>query len=285
MYKKRVYRRKRVSTAPRKVARSVARKVSNQKIAKVVKKVMKSNIETKVLQYGGGLNARQLQVGTTQAQFDAGCVCITPQGAAGISGFTQGYPILGEGINFDQRIGAEVKIKAIYVDYLMTIGDYDLNFNPSPQPQIVKLYLVKPKSGNAVGMTVANIVAGSSAANFYETDSNGTAGMTGFLNDDLRRIDKDNYEIVAVREHKLGFAGKLNTSNVVASLQNNDMPSFVRGRIKIPGFNWKVDRQERFQGRNIYMFAQCMNFDNSLTSTTYIPIVFEFNETIYYQDA
>lgn len=287
MSKNRYNRGKRASTAKskKKVVGKALRKSSNQNIAKVVKKVMKSNVETKVLQYGGGLNARQLQPTTTSTQFDAGCVCLTPQGAAGIPSFLQGYPILGEGINFDQRIGAECKIKAIYVDYLMTIGDYDVNFNPVPQPQIVKLFLVKPKSGQALGLLSSSICAGSTNSNFFETDSNGTAGMTGFLNDLLRRVDKDNYELVAVREHKLGFAGKLNTTNVVTSSQNNDMPSFVRGRIKIPGFNWKVDRQERFQGRNIYMFAQCMNFDNSLTNTAYIPIVFEFNETIYYQDA
>lgn len=283
--KKRGYRRKRTGLSVRKAAAKAGRKITNTKIAKVVKKVMKSNVETKVLQYGGGLNARQLQIGTTQAQFDAGCVCLTPQGAAGITSFTQGYPILGEGINFDQRIGSETKIKGVYVDYLMTIADYDVNFNPTPQPQLVKLFIVKPKSGNAVGLTAANICGGTSVANFFENDTNNTAGLSGFLTDLLRRVDKDNYEVVAVREHKLGFAGRLNSSNVVSGYQNNDMPSYVRGRIKIPGFTWKVDRQDRFQGRNMYMFATCMNFENSLTSTTYIPIVFEFNATYYYQDA
>lgn len=278
-YPRRNYRKRAPVRKAGKPKRKMAKRSS---IVKTVKSVLAKQVETKVLQFGGSLVPRTINGATTQTQFDATCMFLTPQGAT-MAGITQGYPILGNGIGQDQRIGDAVKIKGQYIDFLLTALDYDVTFNPTPKPQLVTVWVVKPKVRQVAGLAVQNVQIGTSA-NFYENQANGDSGMAGTLLDLLRKPDKDNFQIISSRQYKIGYSGNMNTTNQVTTFQNNDFKSFYKGRIKIPAYNWKVNRQEEPQAQPIFLFVTCIPADGSTQSTTIWPVSFDFNNTTYYTD-
>lgn len=275
------YRRKR-PTGKRNTVRKAYAKKRNTNIKKQVKKVLGTLAETKVLQFAGTIDCRTIQSGTTQTQFEATTICLTPQGST-ISGFNMGYPILSNGVGQDQRIGDEVKIKGSYIKYLLTAKPYNITFNPTPKAVLANVWCIKPKTQNAFGLACNQIQTNSNAI-FYENQTNLESGMAGTLNDMIRAVDKDNFQVLYFKQHKLGYAGTLNSSNVVASSQNNDFHQFAMGKFKIPSYIWKVSRTELMQGRNIYFFVQILNADNTLAGASELPVSCAFNESIYFTD-
>ena len=281
-YKKSPYRKKRTTPAKKTIVRKAFQKAASYKIKKVVNQVLARKVETKVNQYFGSLTVRSITAATTQAQFDSGCLMITPQGAV-LPGITQGYPVIANGVGQDQRIGDECKIKGQYLNFVLSANDYDATFNPTPSPQLVTVWVVRPKIRNGLGLTLSDIQSGSSAI-FFENQFNADSGLTGTFIDMLRKVDTDNYTVVSHRTYKVGWQGNLSTTNVVSSFQSNDYKQFYKGRIKIPAYTWKCDRLELHQGRNTYIFLTTMNGNGITGSTTFLPCSFDFNLTTYYTD-
>lgn len=283
---KRMYRRKRGARkmpTKRRVVKKALRTAANARIKAVVKKVLGRQTETKVLQTAGSLNVRPYESLMTIANFNSTCYCLTPQGNT-MGAWTGGaYSILANSIAQDGRIGDEVKIKAMYFNYLLIPQAYNASTNPVPAPQIIMMYFVKPKIRNANGLSKDEILSGATA-NFFENQSSGDSGFTGSTLDLLRKIDKDNYQVIAVRRHKIGFSGVLNTTNVVTTFGNNDFKAYAQGRVKVRGFNWKVDRQDYPQNRNIYCFITAFRADGTAIPSTQIPVVCNFNHSVYYTD-
>lgn len=266
----------------RKVVVKALQKRSDMKIAKVVKKVLGRTAETKVIQIAGSMAVKSVQAGTTQTQFDAQCVMITPQGGT-ISAINQPYAINGQGIGQDQHTGDEIKIKGQYINYLAYPQPYNATFNPVPAPGILFLFVVKPKIGNANGILVTSVQA-SVLANLFENQFNTDSGLAGNLLDMVRKIDRDNWQVVAIRQHKLGYAGNLNTSNQLSTLPNNDFPAYIKGRFKVRGRNLKFDRLDRAQEQPYYMFAHWVRADNVAIPASHIPLSVEYNIATYYTD-
>lgn len=283
---RKMYRRKRMSgkvPSKRKAIRKAVRTVQNARIKAVIKETLGRQVETKVLQTAGTLYARPYEAAMSQVNFNSTCMCLTPQGAT-LGGWTGGaYAILGNGIGQDQRIGDEVKMKGTYFNYQIVPQVYNATTNPVPSAQIVTLFVIKPKIKMAAGLAFNSILSGSEA-NFFENQTNADSGFSGGLIDLLRKVDRDNYQVIKVRQHKIGFAGTMNTTNVVSTLQNNDFKAYARGRIKIPSYNWKVDRQEQFEGRNVYVFCVSHRADGTSVSSTQIPVIVNFNLANYYSD-
>lgn len=282
------YRRRRGGRkAPtvRRAVRKAVKTVQKARMRAVIKEVLGRQVETKIVQYGGSLQAYSISSGLSQAQFNAACLMVSPQGAT-IPAIGQGYPVIGNGVGQDQRIGDEIKIKGIYLNYLATALGYDATTNANPKSFLMTIWVIQPKTAAATGLLVTNIQGGSlnTASNFFENQNNADSGLNGTTLDLLRKVDKDNYKVLAVRTHKLGFAGNLNTSNVVSTFQNNDFNQFVRGRIKLKGWNMKFSRQEYQQRLPIFMFCSCMAADGSPYAVNALPASFVFNETIYYSD-
>jgi len=259
-----------------------AYKAKRNTIKKVVNQILSRKVETKVVQYAASLTVRCLQPTTTQGQFNTGCLCVTPQGATSVP-ISQGYPVIGNGVGQDQRVGDECKIKGQYIDYICNAEEYNATTNTTAQPHIVTIWVVKQKNTEALGLGVLDVVA-SSAANFFENQTNLESGLNGNFLDHLRKVDTDNYQIIAKRVHKMGFSGQLNAGNVVSFAQNNDYKQLHKGRIKIPSYTWKVDRNEAHQGRNVFMFATYTNCTEFLPPTTQISSTLTFNLTTYYTD-
>lgn len=285
----------RTKSYPKKAIRKTYRKRANVKrpfvpkrtavkIKKVVSDYLSRRVETKVVQMGGNFGVKTLQTTTTSVQFSNQCIGVTPQGGT-IAGFAaQNYPVIGNGVGQDQRIGDECRIKGQYLSFLVQANGYNASTNPAPKAHIFYIWVVKPKVKNAAGLAYNQILGGSSESIFFENQTDATSGLTGSLVDMIRKVDSDNFEVIAVRQYKLGFQGTLNTSNSVASMQVNDFNQFAKGKIKIPGYVWKVDRNEVFQGRNIYMFATCLPADGSPLNPAYEPYTLTYNLTTYYTD-
>lgn len=276
-------RMRRSMPSKRKVVKKALRTAANARIKAVVKSVLGSQTETKVLQTAGSLNVRPYESLMTIANFNSTCFCLTPQGNTLGSWTGGGYGILANGIGQDQRIGDEVKIKAIYFNYLLIPQAYNASTNPVPSPQIVMMYFVKPKVRNANGLSKDEVLSGATAS-FFENQSNSDSGFSGTTLDLLRKIDRDNYQVIAVRRHKIGFAGVLNTTNVVTTFGNNDFKAYAQGRVKVGTHNWKVDRQDYPQGRNIYCFVTSFRADGTAIPSTQIPVVCNFNCSVFYTD-
>lgn len=281
------YRRKRNARrkfpAKRNYMRKAAVKYANKRIARVCKKVISRNIETKVLQVAGSINGRALQATTTNAEFYASTYCLTPQGGT-IGTFTGGYAILGNGIGEDQRVGNECRIKGTYFNYQILAQPYNATTNTVPAPQIVTLFFVKPKAKNGTGLSPDQVLSGANAI-FYENVTNADSGMTGSLLDDLRKIDRDNFQVVAIRQHKIGYDGNLNTSNQLNTLPTSAYTPWAKGRVKMGPYIWKVDRNESFQGRNVYVIVHSVRADGTTVVSNQIPVVVNFNHAVYFQDA
>lgn len=255
---------------------------SDKKIAKVVNNVLAKKVETKLRQDAGGLVVRSIQNTMTQLQFDAQVFMLTPQQNTGLP-ISCAYPVIGNGIGQDQAIGDEFSIKATYINYIVNALPYSASSNPSPKSQIVQVFVIQPKTGQRLGLTVANIQS-SNVANWYENQTDAESGMTGSLFDKLRKVDRDNYKVIAYREHKIGWAGSLNTSNSAATLQNNDFKQFASGKIKIAAYNNKYDRLGYSQRVPMYLFVQVMAADGTVNPLTTLPVEFRFNSSIYYTD-
>lgn len=277
------FNRRRSAIPSKKVAvKKALAKRSNMKIAKVVKKVLAKKVETKVCQFSGSIDGRTYQSSTTQTQADATTVMLLPQGNV-IGGISQAYPIIAEGIGSEQRIGQSINIKGMYVKYLLTAKPYDATFNPTPKAVYVTIWCIRPKTGQVLGLNTFNIQSGSSAI-LFENQFNSDSGFDGTLLDNIRTVDKNNFEVLYRKTHKIGFSGTLNTSNAVASFQNNDFNQSATGKFKIKGMPLSFDRLDMPKSQNIYMFAQVMNADNTLAGASVLPVRLIFNETIFYTD-
>lgn len=279
--RRRPYRKGKKPTV-RKAIRKAVKTVKDARIKAIVKKVLGSQAETKVIQLSATPQVKNIQLGTTQADLNLQCQCLLPFGASGLS--SMNAVVIGQGINQDQRIGDEIKIKGMYVNYLLTALGYNAVTNLTPKSYICEVWVVQPKVQQIPFLDVTKIQAGSAAANFFENQVNADSGFSGLTVDTLRKVDRDNYRVLAKRTHKIGYTGTLSSANIVSTLGNNDFKQFARGRIKIPGFNLKFDRNDNPQKQPYYFFVQVMNADGTSLAVTQQPVSCVVNEAIYYSD-
>lgn len=259
------------------------RTYKGKRLVKAVKQVMARQVETKVVQYNASLNAGCISSSVSQAQLNGRVFMITPQGST-IASVIQAYPIISSGVGQDQRVGDEIKIKGIYVNYLINANGYDATTNPNPRATLCTIWVVRPKRGQVDGLQVGNLQAGGSSANFFENQFSSDSGFIGSTVDMLKKVDRDNYQVLYCKTVKIGYGGTLNTTNAQVAFHNNDFKQFYRGRIKIKGMNVKFDRNDVFQGQPMYMFCQCMAADGTTYNNPILPVSFVFNEAIYYTD-
>ena len=266
----------------RKLYRKRPYKRKNSGLVKLINQVLARKVETKISQLSGTLVVRTLTSAVSQAQFNDMQLMATPQGTVNGSIYCD-YPVIANGVGQDQRVGDECRIKGQYINFLLQANDYNATTNPLPMPQVVTVWAIKPKIGNQYGLAVSLFTAGTNS-NFFETQTSADSGFTGSLVDMMRKVDTDNYTVIYKRTFKIGWAGALNSTDVAATHQNNDYKQFVQGRIKIPGYTWKCDRQDYTQGRYVYVFATCCAADGTTQGPTVVPVSFTYNLATYFTD-
>jgi len=262
------------------------RQMRNVKSKKSFNRAVKSAIvrvaEAKCLQTSGSLTVRAISSASTDPFVQNATMCLTPQGAT-IAGFGGAYTILANGVGQDQRIGDKVQIKATYFDYLIYAKPYDATFNTVPAPQVVTVLVIRPKAGNKAGLAANGVRSGPEAI-LFENQANADSGLGGTLVDILRKIDTDNFQVLARREYKIGYQGNLTSTNTLSTLPNNDFPAYCKDRIKLKGQQWSVDRVEAYQGQPVYALVYSLRADGTAVATSQIPVSFDFNVAVYYTD-
>lgn len=264
--------------------RKAKSKYYETKVKSLIKTVFKNQTETKCIQIGGTLVCRPIKSTTTQVQLDANCLMLTPQGT-NLSAIAQAYPIIEYGVGPDQRVGDKVEIQGIYINYIATANGYNATTNPTPRSFLLNVYVVRCKVGNKNGLTVSEVQSGASAS-FFEYQSDAESGFTGSVLDTLRKPDKNVWEVLYKKTHKMGYQGTLSTTNTLASYPNNDFKQMAKGRIKINmRGKYEFSRQGQYQGQPVYLFTQVMPVDISSTyDVNHIPCSFAINEAVYYRD-
>lgn len=285
MFKKRNYRRRRGARKPgyRKAVRKAVKTVQNARIKAVVQRVIGRQAETKVSQEYGTLVPITLQAGVTSMNQNSYCI------TAGSSNFTTASNIIIKGISQGQRIGDEIRVKAHYFNYQMTMRPYNATTNPTPEPVVVKLWWVRPKTSQSLGVTEANYISNLTTSNFFEHDATSECGLAGDMGDLMKKIDRDNYRVFASRTHKLYYAGTLGAPSGVQpgffGYANNDFNFMATGRIKIKGFNVKFNNSNgNPQNQPIFCIIQVLNADGSIPPSTHQAVDFRFNNAIYFTD-
>lgn len=275
-----VKRRKRIPSKYAAVKKALVKR-SNMKIANVVKKVLAKKVETKCIQLDGTLNPVSLQSGT--ASIGSNNLTITPIASTFTN--TNGC-LIGEGVGQDQRIGDEITIKGMYFDYALFPLPYNATTNSEVKPMVVNLYFVRPKNGEIRGPFLNNYISSANAI-FFENQTNAGSGFVGNLSDLTRKIDRDNYQLLAFRSHKI-FYSNVSGTGVPANYYgyaNNDFKFMAKGRVKISTpKTCKYDRLSEPKIQPVYMICQWVYADNTVAPTTRMPLQISLNNTIYYTD-
>lgn len=266
----------------KKAMKQAVNTVRNARINAVVKRVLGQQRETKCIQLDGTLNPVSLQAST--ASIASNNICITPISSSFTN--TNGC-LIGEGVGQDQRIGDEICVKAYYFNYALFPLPYNATTNSEVRPIVATIYIVRPKNGEIRGPALQNYVSGTSSI-FFENQTNSGCGFVGNLTDLVRKIDKDNYEVLAVKQHKLFYAGTSGTGTVGASygFANNDFSFMAQGRVKITApKNIKYDRVGDPKNQAIYAILQWQYADNTIAPSTRQALQWTINTSIYYTDA
>lgn len=282
MFKKRNYRKK-VVPSKKRVIRKALEKRSNMKISKVVKNVLAKQVETKCIQLASTYFPRCIN--STTVNINDNNICLTP-----ISNFftnTSGV-IIGQGVGQSDRIGAEITMKAAYLSYQITPMPYNLSLNAIPKPTVVRLYFYTPKVGQNQGPDIGRYISGSANCDWFENTGNVDSGLVGNLTDLNRKIDTDNYRVLGIRTHKIGYSttngntGALTTSY---GFSNNDFKFMANGRFKITSpKKIAFDRQTYPKIQPVYCMVQVLNADNTINAAANTPIQMSWNLTCYFTD-
>lgn len=281
MFKKRNYRKKVVPSKKRVIKKALARR-SNLKIANVVKRVLDKRVEVKCIQTSATYFPRTL--GSTATSLSDNNVCLTPINA--FFAATAGT-IITEGTGQDERIGNEITMKAAYLNYSLTPMPYNATTNPTPKPMVCTIYIIRPKVGQTQGPDLGLYLSGNANSNFFENQFNFDSGFVGNLNDLTRKIDTENYDIIAVRQHKLGYSATSGTGSLPAyyGYSNNDFKFMHQGRIKITSpKKISYDRQGYPKVQPIYALIQCVSADNLINTFPTTAVQWQWNISTYYTD-
>lgn len=258
-------------------------KTSYKKIEKVVKQTLGRQVEKKVFQTGSIIFPGQINSSLTTLSNNF--ICVLP-GSSSMAACQ--YYTIGNGVGQDQRIGDEINNKGCYFYYQMIPTPYNGATNPTPAPTYVYLYFFSPKVNETGGPALLNYLSGSSSAIFFENINNAGSGLAGSFYDFTRRIDTDNYKIIAIRKHKLGFSSIPGTGSTASmyNFNNNDFSMVCSGRLKLTSPKvLKYDRLGNIKYQPVYCMIQYVRADNiPVTNQSHTPIQFTFNITQYFTD-
>lgn len=249
----------------------------------MVNRVLSRKVEVKQIQASATYFPRTL--GSTATSLLDNNVCLTPVSAFFTN--TSGCIIL-EGTGQDERIGTEINVKAMYLDYSFTPMPYNAVTNPTPKPMIVTVYIIKPKIGQTQGPDLGLYLSGNANSNWFENQFNIDSGFTGNLSDLTRKIDRENYEIIAVRQHKLGYSttsGQTGSISQNYGFASNDFKFMCKGRIKVTSpKRVSYDRQGYPKIQPVYALVQCVSADNLINTFPTTAVQWQWNTSIYYTD-
>lgn len=267
--KKRSYR-KRVSRGKKRVVGGRRKSSVSVGVKKYVNRIVHSQIENKSTQINAGFNFGNI---LESPELNAYPMC--PH---------VGFWTINQGVLSNNRIGNQIKVRKIHLNYVLRPAPYDVTFNAFPTPVEVQLFLGYVKDTPTITPTAFDFLqivqSGASAANF-----------TGSLRDIVAVMNKDYWVIKKRWTHKIGYAAATGSgSNASAQFNsNNDFKLNVVRRMDITKFAPKLcqfnDSTTTPTSKNLYFFQQAVWANGSTSGATTLTTSIDFWIDFEYEDA
>lgn len=183
----------------------------------------------------------------------------------------------------NQRIGNDIRIKKVMLRANFTVRPVDVGTNPTPIPQIVKIYFGYSKPQSAIPRQGLPFNANS----FFKFGGSATS-PTGTVNDLTRVINTDLYTIVKKSPNmKLGNSAYYQGNANAQDWNNNDFNMFKTYTADLTKFYIK---NQKFNGsdngssnRGLDMYVTCVPADGS--SSVQFPCEMTYELQVSYTDS
>jgi len=195
-----------------------------------------------------------------------------------------GYLTIGQSIAQNGRIGNEIKIRKVYLRYILRPTPYNAASNPFPAPTQVDMYLGRTR-----------LCAGDQpiAADFNNLYQSGNTSIppVGNLNDLISNVNTDYFTIKKRWSHKLGYASNQGTGGAVDPqyFANNDFNLNIIRKLDITKHCPKTlkfnDATNTVQGAGLFFWYQAVSAGGGINGNTVLPAHISFWIDIQYEDA
>lgn len=250
--KKRIYRRR----------RGALRKKGDKRIAKVVKRILHTELENKVwISYGS--NTAIVTATTLAPTF----LQLLPQ------------PIQGTG--HSQRIGNEIRVVKSYVNGRINLLPYNSITNPLSTPVLVKMWVLSYKVNNQPTMTSA-----STFSTFFETN-NSAVPFQGQILDTVLTVNKDAWTVHTSKTIELGSTYPSSTGPVGTGGYFDNSKMTLPFSFSLAKFAKKIKFDDTVNNlatnHNLWLIFQCVNADGSTSAQQACEV--HYNLRVEYEDA
>lgn len=264
--------KKALKRAPRKVARARGGKRSSVSVAvkKYVKRSLHANIENKSIQV-----SQTQSFGTYLESPDLNAFPMLPQ---------TGYWTLPQGVGSGARLGCQIKIRKIYLNYALYPNPYDATFNPNPVPVEVQLML------GFVRQTPSSVPVQADVQQLFQNGSSASAPEST-LKDLLMNVNTDYWTIKKRWRHKIGFAESAGTGGIAGNQfnANNDFKLNAVRRMDItkmcPSHCVFNDNTGGTTTRNLYLMYEAVSALGSAVASPFTPCTLRYWIDFVYEDA
>jgi len=260
---KRSYRKKRSAAGSKK--RSVSAGVK-----KYVKAQISRNIEDKCINVNGGQS-----FGNILESPDMNVYPMLPY---------TGYGTIPQGVLQNCRIGNTVKVKKLYLSYVLRPTGFNASFNPFPEPMEIDMFL------GYVNQVPGFLPVPGDFTYLFQNGASSIAPV-GSLRDLISTVNKDYWTIKKRWRHKIGYSNNQGSGAIAATQYsaNNDFHLNVVKKLDITKHVSKtlrfLDAANTLQGKNLYFFYQAVAAGGGIMSSTTLPVNIEFWIDLQYEDA
>jgi len=263
-------------------------KVLGKKVKKVYRKksMKKPTVSVAVKNYVNRTIAKDVETKTANANYAGafGNAVANPSLYSYPMTPYTGYMTIGQGVQQNQRIGNVIKVKKVYLRYILRPMPYDVGANPFPAPIVVDLFLGRNRVASGDQPIAGDM-------NFLFQNGNTSFGPVGNLNDLISEPNKDYWTIQKRWSHKIGFSDYMGTggSTNFQYFGNNDFKLNIIKKLDITKHYPKIlkfnDGTNQVQGPGLFLFYQCVSAGGGTNASTTLPCHMTFWIDVRYEDA
>lgn len=264
---KRKYLKKRgmkKTRAPRATAQ-----VSNT-VKKYVSRMIHSQVENKSVQINGGFSFAGVA-----SDPDLNAYPMMPLSA---------YWSIGQGVGAGSRIGNDIKVRKVMLNYVLRPLPYDVVSNPQPQPQEILMLLGYVKNTPSFAPIAGDI-------NGIFQSGNTSTGPIGSLRDIIAVPNTDYWVIKKKWTHKLGYAASTGTGGNAANQYhaNNDFKLNIVKSLDITKLLPKTvnfnDTNVTVNTKNLFFMMEAVPSNGAAFAAGALTANIEFWIDFHYEDA
>jgi len=195
-----------------------------------------------------------------------------------------GYMSIPQGVTQGTRVGNQIKVKKLMLNYVLRPTNYDAVFNPQTIPSHIDMFL------GYVNDVPGLIPTNTDLTSLFQSGAS-SIGPAGTLRDLISVVNTDYWTIKKRWQHKLGFATNNGTGGSATGqyyatndfkfniIKKMDITKLVHKNLK---FN---DGTATIQGNNLYFFYQAIAANGAAYAANSLPCNIEFWIDIHYEDA